>query len=220
MKRYDRAYFDRWYRDPRRRVTTPAHLARTVERVLAIAEHVLERRVRTVLDLGCGEGAWQPVLARLRPAARWWGVDASDYAVRRYGARRHIQRGRLEALDALALPRVFDLIVCADVLHYLSATEMQRTLAQLAARLDGMAFLEVLAAGDDFDGDHRGWTRRSAAVYARAFARAGLLPIGLSCWTTAAVARGMPMLERPATMALGASARTRRARGRGHASRG
>ena len=36
-KLYDRAYFDRWYRDPARRVRAPASVARTVAMVVATA---------------------------------------------------------------------------------------------------------------------------------------------------------------------------------------
>ena len=40
-KQYDRAYFDRWYRDPRRRVISPAPLARRASWAIATAEYVL-----------------------------------------------------------------------------------------------------------------------------------------------------------------------------------
>ena len=37
---YDRAYFDKWYRDPRHRVRSPAELTRLVTFVLATADYV------------------------------------------------------------------------------------------------------------------------------------------------------------------------------------
>ena len=66
--RYDRAYFDKWYRSPRHRVKSPGELRRQAAFVLAAAEYILGRPVRTVLDVGSGEGQWNPALRRLRPS--------------------------------------------------------------------------------------------------------------------------------------------------------
>src|SRR5687767_13317126 len=74
QKTYDRSYFDRWYRDPARRVITPAAVARKLRMVTAIAEALLERPIRSVLDVGCGEGAARAHLRRLRPRLRYTGV--------------------------------------------------------------------------------------------------------------------------------------------------
>ena len=54
MKRYDRAYFDHWYRGER--VRPRAELERRVRLALAAAEYALGRPVRRALDVGCGEG--------------------------------------------------------------------------------------------------------------------------------------------------------------------
>ena len=83
--KYDRDYFDKWYRSPTHRVRSAAELARLVAFVLSTADYVLGRRVRTVLDVGAGEGNWLPVLRRLRPNVAYQGVDPSAYAVRRFG---------------------------------------------------------------------------------------------------------------------------------------
>ena len=58
-KVYDRAYFERWYRDPRHSVIQRDLLARRVQLAIAAAEYVLERPVRNVLDIGCGEAPWR-----------------------------------------------------------------------------------------------------------------------------------------------------------------
>jgi len=60
-------------------VHTATELERRVQFVLATAELVLERPIRSVLDACCGEGAWMPVLTRLRPRVRYVGIDASEY---------------------------------------------------------------------------------------------------------------------------------------------
>src|SRR5512132_2009708 len=77
MKSYDQAYFERWYRDPADRVSTRASLERKVRMAVGVAEFLLGRPIRTVLDVGCGEAPWFPVLRRLRPRIRYTGVDSS-----------------------------------------------------------------------------------------------------------------------------------------------
>lgn len=181
-KRYDRQYFDRWYRDPRSRLRTAADVARKVRMVLGIAEQVLERPVRTVLDVGCGEAMWQPVLAGLRPGIRYTGVDDSEYAVRRYGKTRHIRRGRFGELEGARLRDRYDLIVVCDVLHYLTDEEIRRGLAFLSPRLEGVAYLEAYTSRDDIDGDKHGLQRRSPERYLRLIRRAGLVPVGMHCY--------------------------------------
>ena len=194
-KPYDRAYFDRWYRDPRSRLRTAGDVARKVRMVLGIAEHVLERPVRSVLDVGCGEGTWQPVLAALRPTARYTGVDDSPYVVRRFGRRRSIRRGSFGALERARLAARYDLIVVCDVLHYLADQEVERGLAFLAPRLEGVAFLEAYTSADDIDGDRHGFRRRSPGRYRRWFRGAGLVPVGMHCYVGAEMKDALTALE-------------------------
>ena len=196
-KAYDRAYFDRWYRG-RGRVIDPADVHRAARHALAAAEFVLGRDVRSVLDVGCGEGAWRAMLRRSRPGLRYTGIDPSAYAVARYGRRRGIRRGTFAGLDD-AVPRTpADLVVCADVLHYLDDTEVRRGLPALVARIRGVAWIQVFALEDAFDGDTAGWRARPTAWYVRAFRRAGLVGLGLNCWTTEGIARGrLSALEWP-----------------------
>ena len=160
-KRYDRAYFDRWNRNPGRRVRAPAELERRVRMVLGIAEHLLERPVRSVLDVGCGEGAWQPVLRRLQPRAGYLGLDPSPYVLRRFGARRNIRPGRLSDLAAARPSGPYDLVLCTDVLHYVGAVELRRGLAQLRELVGGIAYLSVLTTADAPRGDLRVCLRRT-----------------------------------------------------------
>ena len=189
-KRYDRAYFDRWYRDPTTRVAEAGSLGRKARLALSAAEFLLERPVRTVLDVGCGEGAWGRALRRLRPRVRYTGVDSSAYVVRRFGARRNIVRGSVGTLDALDLGGPFDLVVCCDVLHYVPNDELARGLPALAALVgDGVAYVELFTSDDEIEGDLRGFLRRPPSYYRRRFARAGLYPEGLNLWTRGAAGR-------------------------------
>ena len=156
---YDRAYFDKWYRHPAHRVKTPRYLARQVACVVSVAEYLLERRITTVLDVGAGEGHWRPVLRRMRPGLRYYGVDPSEYAVRRFGRRRNIQLGSLGTIRELPLPRAFDLIVCCGVLNYVPEDEIPEGVRALRALARGPIYLEVFAREDDAEGDFQ---RRAA----------------------------------------------------------
>src|SRR5687768_13578510 len=104
MKRYDAAYFARWYRGRAALVTGDA-IARRARLALATAEFVLEREVRSVLDVGCGEGRWRAPLRRARPGLSYLGVDGSDWVVRRHGSRRNIRPGTLGTIGRLGLRR-------------------------------------------------------------------------------------------------------------------
>ena len=197
MKRYDRAYFRRWYRDPRTRVITPAETKRKAHLAVSAAEYMLGRPVRTVLDVGAGEGAWLPVLRAIRPGVRYTGVDPSEYVVRRFGTRRNIHRGTFGALDEVgSLSSTYDLIVCCGVVNYLSRRELERGLQVIAATLAGLAFIEVWTAADDVVGDRRGWQEHAPAYYRAIFRRAGLVPCGLHCYVGPALAEEAAALER------------------------
>jgi hypothetical protein len=49
-KRYDRAYFDRWYRGPVPIGTEP-EVGRKVTMAVAVAEYFLKRQLRNVIDI-------------------------------------------------------------------------------------------------------------------------------------------------------------------------
>ncbi len=195
-KRYDRDYFDKWYRDPRHRVTRPSDVERKVAMVVSMAEFLLGRPLKSVLDIGCGEGAWQPILHRLRPTTRYAGVDSSEYVVRRFGALRNIRMGTFGALDRVGLAASYDLVVCCDVLHYVPTADLRAGLATLGDLVGGLAYLEAYTQADDIDGDLGGFARRSARTYRRLFAEAGLQPVGLQCYVPEEGEARLTALER------------------------
>ncbi|MEI6494119.1 MAG: class I SAM-dependent methyltransferase [Verrucomicrobiota bacterium] len=190
---YNKAYFDKWYRHPKHRVITAAKTARKVQLSLAVAEYYLERRVRTVLDIGCGEGQWQPALNKLRPCLRYTGVDPSPHAIKRFGKRRNILRGSFGNLPELA--DSYDLIVCSDSLYYIPDDELIIGLHAIATRLAGVAFLEAYPQDADLEGDTSGMHPRSAAFYRKAFRHAGLRPCGSHCYIGAALRDSVTELE-------------------------
>lgn len=195
-KRYDRAYFDKWYRHPRHRVKSPAELARQAAFVLRTAEFVLGRPVRTALDVGCGEGQWRGALRTHRPRLHYDGVDPSAYAVARYGTRRGLQLGGIDQLDTLPLRDTYDLVVCCGMLNYLDADTLARGLRQVARRTGGVAYLELFTSDDAFEGDTHWPAPRPARWYRDVMARAGLCAIGMQCYVSEAARDRVSALER------------------------
>ena len=193
---YDRAYFDRWYRAPASRVRSPTELARIVTFVLAAADHVLGRRVRTVLDVGAGEGNWLPVLRTLRPRIAYQGVDPSEYAVRRFGRRRNLLLGDVAALDTLPLADGYDLVIANGMLNYLEPAVLRAGLRQLVQRADGMLYLEIFTEADDISGDTSFAASHDAAWYRRELRRAGLVGCGMHCYLRKELVSRLAELER------------------------
>lgn len=194
--RFDRAYFDRWYRDPRHRVLDHSEIARRAALVLSLAEYVLERPVRSVLDVGCGEGNWRAQLLARRPRLRYVGVDPSEYVVRRYGRSRNIVRGTAESLDQVPLRGPFDVVIASGVLNFLSDGSLRRAARTLGRLTSGVAFLELFTAADDVVGDTRGWRPRSAAYYRRVLKAAGFTQCGPHCYAARSSASTLAALER------------------------
>ena len=180
--RYDRAYFDRWYRDPKTRVKSQSGIRRKAALALSVAEYYLERPVRTVLDVGCGEGNWLPAVISLRPKIRYTGVDASTYAVDRFGKKRNIRLGSFATLDEIGLKEDYDLIVCSDTLFYLPLTELEQGIASLAHRSAGVAFLELYTGEDSLIGDFPNAGLQSASFYRKMLTRHGFLSVGSHCY--------------------------------------
>ena len=193
-KRYDQDYFDRWYRHGG--IGGRQRLARKVALAVANAEYMLERPLRTVLDVGCGEGAWRAPLLKLRPKVEYLGFDSSEYAVRRYGRTRNLHLARFGDFAWLRPCAPVDLLVCSDVMHYVPDRELRAGLAGVAELTGGVAFLETFAAEDAFEGDHDGFQARPARWYRRTLAGQGLQPVGSHCWLGPALAGDAAALER------------------------
>ncbi|MBS0194908.1 MAG: class I SAM-dependent methyltransferase [Proteobacteria bacterium] len=194
-KHYDRRYFDRWYREGALAPGYAAHLRRKVACAVALAEYHLGRRVRSVLDVGCGEGAWRAPLLKLRPGIAYLGVDSSPYAIARHGTRRNLRLATFGQLEQLRFGAPVDLLVCADVLHYVRGDELRRGLSGFAEQCAGVAWIEVFCRGDAIDGDRKGFVARTAASYRRAFAQAGFTPCGSHGYLSPALAGQAVALE-------------------------
>lgn len=192
-KQYDQQYFDTWYR--RKGIGDAARLARKVAMAVATAEYHLERPIRTVLDIGCGEGAWRAPLLRLRQRLQYLGFDGSEYAVRRFGARRNLHHARFADFGLLRPCPPVDLLVCSDVMHYLDARELDKGLPGLAELCGGVAFLEVFAREDRAEGDEHEFRNRPASFYRSRFERLGFAQVGSHLWLSPALRDSATALE-------------------------
>ncbi len=192
-KQYDADYFQRWYRNGG--IGGRQRLARKVALAVATAEYHLERPVRSVLDIGCGEGAWRAPLLKLRPKARYLGFDGSEYAIARYGRSRNLHLANFADFAQLRPCPPADLLVCSDVLHYLPTRELDRGLPGLADLCGGVAFLETFTARDAAEGDEDEFQRRSADFYRRRFEALGFRQIGSHCWLSPRLAGHATELE-------------------------
>lgn len=86
---------------------------------------------RSVLDYGCGVGAWLGVLARAFPEAQLHGVDISDVAIGK--ARQRFPDYRLESFDGSVMPFAdaqFDLVFSYHVLEHVD--NIERSIADIA----------------------------------------------------------------------------------------
>ena len=192
-KTYDQKYFDTWYRQ--RGIGDSARLARKVALAVATAEYHLERPVRTVLDIGCGEGVWRAPLLKLRPKARYLGFDSSQYAVQRFGPRRNLHLARFGDFALLRPCPPVDLLVCSDVLHYLDTRELDRGLPGLAELCGGVAFLETFAKEDQAEGDEHDFQQRPARFYRQRFHKLGFQALGSHLWLSPALRDHATALE-------------------------
>ena len=193
-KHYDQSYFDRWYRGD----APPkgeGELRRQVALAIAAAESVLNRPIDSVLDVGAGEGRWQPIVRELRPDATYLGIEPSPYAVERFGAERNLMQGGLEDLGRFAFEEPFDLVVCADVLHYVGKETILRAMDEIADLAGGVALLETFTEDDPAIGDREGFHARPASWYRRVFEGAGLLPLGLQLWVHEEIAEDLDALD-------------------------
>ena len=193
---YDRAYFDKWYRHPRHRVKSPLDIARQIRFVVSAAEYMLERPVRQVLDVGAGEGNWLAPLRKVRPGVKYFGVDASEYAVRRWGTRRNIRLGTFGALGTLGLPDGFDLVLCCGVLMYVGPDELRVGLREISRLSEGVCYFEIFTSADSASGDFNQRAARSPAWWRREIQAAGFVNCGMHLWLPRRLAGLAAAMER------------------------
>ena len=138
--KFDRAYYDRWYRNDETRTFMTEFTPVIVRFVLAYLDY-LEVEVKTVLDAGCGLGHWRTALKDLGRDVRYHGLETSEYLCRELGW----EKGSIVDYQA---PEPFDLVVCQGVLQYVSDAECKAAIDNIATLCSQALYLEVLTRQD------------------------------------------------------------------------
>lgn len=141
---FDRAYYARFYENPKTRVSDARQVDRLASFVCGYLGY-LGIPVRRALDLGCGIGLWREPLLRAFPRARYMGVEYSTYLCEQMGWTHG------SVVDFCAA-QPFDLVVCQGVLPYLGTADARRALANLAQLSSGALYLEAVTREDAAEG--------------------------------------------------------------------
>jgi SAM-dependent methyltransferase len=182
---FDRAYYQRYYHDPRTAVTSRAEM-RARATLISAAVRYLDLPVMRILDAGCGVGLMRVPFRRQLPRARYIGLETSAYLCRRYGWRHG-------TIQSLAARERFELVICYDVMQYLTTPEARRAIAKLGSVCRGILYFGALTTGDwrnncDQTRTDRVPGMRSATWYRRELTRA-FQPLGCGLW----LRRGAPV---------------------------
>jgi SAM-dependent methyltransferase len=138
--RFDARFYRRFYKDTRTRVTTPEEMRRRGAMVGALVRQ-LELPVKRILDAGCGLGWLRPPLVDVFPNAAYVGLEVSEHLCEQHG-------WVCESLATYRPRGRFDLIICYDVLQYLSDREAARAMANLARLSRGALYFHALTLED------------------------------------------------------------------------
>jgi predicted TPR repeat methyltransferase len=193
MSAFGADYFRRYYFDPATRVTDAAEMRSRAAVMLAVMRQA-QVPVRRILDAGCGVGLLRRPLSVLAPRARYTGLEASDYLCGRYGWTQG------SVVDHRARTP-YDLVICYDVLQYLSDAEASRALANLATLTRGGLYFSALTRDDwrnncDKSRTDRAVHLRPGAWYIRRLQRR-FRYLGVGVWLRRDVSAMLWELERP-----------------------
>ena len=179
---FDEAYYQRYYFDKKTSVADPAHIERLGAFVCSYLQY-LRVPVRRVLDVGCGVGLWQGIVARHFPGAAYHGVEFSAYLCERFGW----EQGSVVDYRPPAGTEPFDLVICQGVLPYLSPPDLQQALRNLGRLSQGALYVEAVSREDyerdiiDEDLTDPNMFRHRAQLYRRGLAQ-GFTTVGGGVW--------------------------------------
>ena len=175
---FDRDYYQRFYFNPRTAVTSRTEMSARA-RLIGGCLRYIDLPVATILDAGCGVGLLRAPLKRALRRADYVGLEYSAYLCRRYGWR----QGSVETFRSR---QRFDLVICYDVLQYLSPIQARRAILNLARLCRGALYFGALTREDwrqncDQQRTDRIPGLRSGAWYRRELSRA-FRPLGCGLW--------------------------------------
>ena len=175
---FDAAYYRRYYQHPDTAVVTPAMQRNEVAFVLSFCRHIgLE--IKRFTDVGAGTGWWAKEFAKRCPSCTHVETfDASEAACRVYGHR----RVELQKLGG----RQSDLVICRDVLRYLSDADAEKGIRRLARKCRGVLYVHAITRDDEIDKDASDMTGffRSTAWYRKRLRAAGFVNCGMGLFVS------------------------------------
>lgn len=138
--RFDSDYFRKYYFAAATRVTSAAEMRGRAALIAAVLRHA-GIPVRSILDAGCGIGLLRSAFATVLPRARYVGLETSPYLCKRYGW--------IEGSVTDYAPRApSDLLICYDVLQYLTDRDAVRALKNLPALTRAALYISALTRED------------------------------------------------------------------------
>lgn len=137
---FDRSYYERFYGFPRIRASDRRDMHVLGDFVCAYLRY-LGQPVRRVLDIGCAVGLWRDVITRHFPRAKYTGVENSQFLCEEYGW----VHGSVVDFRSRA---PFDLVICMDVLQYLSNADATAAIENLAGLCRGALYFNLLTKED------------------------------------------------------------------------
>jgi trans-aconitate methyltransferase len=184
-ERFGPEFYRRHYFDPRTRVVTKAEMSRRAELVAVFVRHA-ELGVRSILDVGCGLGLMRKQLLKRFPRARYLGLEASAYLCERHGW----EQGSAATFDP---GRTFDLVICYDVLQYLTSRQAAAAIRNLGRLCTGVLHFGVLTTEDwELYCDQR-TTDRNVHLRPASWYRKRLAPAFINAGSGMFVRRGAPV---------------------------
>ncbi|HTM43666.1 MAG TPA: class I SAM-dependent methyltransferase [Polyangiaceae bacterium] len=140
FRRFDEAYYHRFYEDPKTRVVSDADHAPLPEYVFAVARYN-SVEIKSVLDVGAGVGLWKRWIAKHTKGVEYLGTEVSQAMCKKHGfEHRDIARWRDR--------KKYDLIICQGVLQYLPDPDVAPAVANIGAMAGGLVYFEAMTRGD------------------------------------------------------------------------
>jgi 2-polyprenyl-3-methyl-5-hydroxy-6-metoxy-1,4-benzoquinol methylase len=182
---FDREYYQRFYFDARTAVTSRAEMGARA-RLIASCVGYVGLPVAKILDAGCGVGLLRAPLLRSLKRASYTGLEFSEYLCERYG---WLQG----SIDTFRTRERFDLVICYDVLQYLSAPQARRAIANLTRLCRGALYFGALTTEDWRDNCDQTRTHRIPGLrpgrWYRGELERGFRPLGCGMW----IKRDLPL---------------------------
>lgn len=133
-------FYQRFYANARTRVTTKAEMYRRATAVAALVRH-LEIDVARILDAGCGLGWMREGLLEIWPRAHYVGIEVSQHLCEELGWVR-------ASLADYRTRGQFDLIICYDVMQYMSDRDAVKAMNNLARLSRGAVYFHAPTVED------------------------------------------------------------------------